>query len=57
MNLSGKAKQQHRDSEGIFMDTNILDVSDVDETARRNTEDSLVLSNSFNTQQISFQRN
>lgn len=46
------ASIRERDTEGIVMDTNILDVSDVELTAGRVLEDSPVLIVTFNTQQI-----
>ncbi|KAI0567067.1 Tim44-like protein [Gracilaria domingensis] len=46
------ASIRERDAEGILMDTNILDVSDVELTAGKLLEDSPVLIVTFNTQQI-----
>ena len=46
------ASIRERDTEGVVMDTNILDVSDVELTAGRVLEDSPVLIVTFNTQQI-----
>lgn len=46
------ASIRERDTEGIVMDKNILDVSDVELTAGKVLEDSPVLIVSFNTQQI-----
>lgn len=46
------ASIRERDAEGIVMDTNILDIGDVELTAGRLLEDSPVLIVSFNTQQI-----
>lgn len=46
------ASIRERETEGIVMDTNLLDVSDVELTAGRILEDSPVLIVSFNTQQI-----
>eukprot|EP00177_Eucheuma_denticulatum_P002636 GFKZ01004726.1.p1 GENE.GFKZ01004726.1~~GFKZ01004726.1.p1 ORF type:complete len:390 (-),score=77.63 GFKZ01004726.1:1476-2645(-) len=46
------ASIRERDTEGIVMDTNILDVGNVELTAGRVLEDSPVLIVSFNTQQI-----
>lgn len=46
------ASIRERETEGIVMDTNILDVSDIELTAGRVLEDSPVLIVSFNTQQI-----
>lgn len=46
------ASIREREAEGIVMDTNILDVSDVELTAGKLLEDSPVLIVSFNAQQI-----
>lgn len=46
------ASIRERDTEGIVMDTNILDISEIDLTAGRLLEDSPVLIVTFNTQQI-----
>lgn len=46
------ASIRERETEGIVMDTNILDVSNIELTAGRILEDSPVLIVSFNTQQI-----
>lgn len=46
------ASIRERDAEGIVMDTNILDVSDVELMAGRVLDDAPVLIVSFNTQQI-----
>eukprot|EP00178_Gracilaria_changii_P023447 TRINITY_DN70941_c0_g1_i1.p1 TRINITY_DN70941_c0_g1~~TRINITY_DN70941_c0_g1_i1.p1 ORF type:complete len:385 (+),score=68.20 TRINITY_DN70941_c0_g1_i1:367-1521(+) len=46
------ASIRERNAEGILMDTNILDVSDVELTAGKLLEDSPVLIVTFNTQQI-----
>lgn len=46
------ASIRERETEGIVMDTNILDVSDVELTAGKLLEDSPVLIVSFSTQQI-----
>ncbi|CAN8065112.1 unnamed protein product [Agarophyton chilense] len=46
------ASIRERDAEGILMDTNILDVGDVELTAGKLLEDSPVLIVTFNTQQI-----
>lgn len=46
------ASIRERDAEGIVMDTNILDIGDVELTAGKVLEDSPVLIVTFNTQQI-----
>lgn len=51
------ASIRERDAEGIMMDTNILDIADVELTAGKVLEDSPVLIVSFNTQQINCLRN
>lgn len=52
-----KASIREREAEGVVMDRNILDVSDVELTAGKLLEDSPVLIVSFSTQQINCIRN